>query len=815
MPIMTEFQNFAVMAVFDTTAFQNFIKWVQAIQRNQPQTEIVNTHTDTNPHTDSKPHTDTRGMYNQYSQHSDTGHYHYDSRPHTDGTGSHTDSTPHTDYHSDSNSYVQGNYHYDLPGGNHVDTWNNAYTHTNNGVRSGHYQTHDDRTVHSDGYSHGDKYNQWNTHTDTYGTHTDRYSHNDYYGSHSDSPSTHGDSYPHTDYTPHTDTTTHTDTTSHTDTGFNHDNFVPSSPAFFNVDSVLKGTVTIGLYSYDKNIDGYGTQDTQSKTVYYDLYIRKVMNLDGSSSVSAWKTLINNQIQESDGGLTYNLNTIDPLGTGNTTVGACDGYYEIKAVARNLPISGVTFQSQEQVVTVLIRQDAAPTLTVQNGNEFINFIFGYNGALSPDSVYKKYGSLYPDANSSQQNGIFVRFTMNDADTDNWQKGQAYLIDNNGNPIAGTTVDIIWDNGSTIIASDGQNKTGYAFIPASAFTSQGISYQNAKVVLKVQDFLDSNCTRSAGATIVQSTVSSTDQTQLLVNIDVVKPSATLLQTKKNSDNSLTAYYYIIDDFPNNVQTAEYAVTNSPSIPQTWQTAAPYQTITNTINQDGTWFIHYHAIDKLGNETYGYFGPYTVDVTAPTINASYTINNNITINVTADDKTTGVDKIVIEGVGTSQNVNDVNPYTATFTVPAVEKTYTIDAYDKAGNKATTTLTVVPMSLTPSMQTVYAAGQAMVVQVNVTGNPDSVTAQMWYNSNDYVNTGTTTLINEGNGLWCTRHDSSQGYDKVVIIPKNTPDGTYNITVTATKTVNSQLSTKSITIPITVKGTIYDYYHSEINGQ
>jgi len=122
--------------------------------------------------------------------------------------------------------------------------------------------------------------------------------------------------------------------------------------------------------------------------------------------------------------------------------------------------------------------------------------------------------------------------------------------------------------------------------------------------------------------------------------------------------------------------------------------------------------------------------------------------------------------------------------------------------------------PVTISPNMQTTYAAGQAVKINVTTTGPVYRITAQMWYSSNEYSSTGITDLVS-GNGSWHTRQNSSEGYDTVVIIPKNTPNGTYNIIITAyARYPDSTEDTKSITIPITVKGTIYDYYHSEINN-
>ncbi|MBE0069875.1 Ig domain-containing protein [Thermoanaerobacterium thermosaccharolyticum] len=149
--------------------------------------------------------------------------------------------------------------------------------------------------------------------------------------------------------------------------------------------------------------------------------------------------------------------------------------------------------------------------------------------------------------------------------------------------------------------------------------------------------------------------------------------------------------------------------------------------------------------------------------------------------------------------------------------------IKAIDNADNASQTVhyqfyvespITIQPVNNSGSAQTTYAAGQAVKINVTTTGPVHRVTAQMWYSSNEYSSTGITDLVG-GNGSWHTRQSNSEGYDTVVIIPKSTPDGTYNIIITAyAKYPDGTTDTKSITIPITVKGTIYDYYHSEINN-
>lgn len=893
------FLEFAVLAAFNTQEFQDFINSTRDEERQKEQNLISNRHNDDNPHTDSNNHTD-QTTYNQYSQHTDYGNPHTDYTTHTNSTGSHSDYTPHTDQHTDSTWMPHTdnpNAHYDEGTGTHTDVGHkDGYSHINNGYFQGHYNAeHTDIPGHNNGYAHYDRYGQDNYHTDTWGSHTDYYPHTDSYP-HTDYPSTHSDTATHTDTTPHTDYTAHTDYTTHTDVGFDHDDYVPSSPAFYVPYTRLNGDVIIGLYSYDKNTDGYGTQDTRSKTVYYDLYIRRVKNLDGTSNVSQWVPLLVNQIQDTDGAVTYTLNTIDPLKVGNTEIGAYDGYYEIKAVARNQSLNGVTFESPEKVVTVLIQQNAPPEITVQNGSEFINFIFGFGGALTTANVYKPYGSLYADGeipahtdsstpqhtdqnshidtstphydlpghtdflgsynrhtdyvshtdapsthvdspshydtttsvhtdtvqSQTAQQGILVKFTMLDQDNPNWQKGQIYLIDENGIPIASTIEDIVWENGSTVISSNGAYKTGYGYIPKEAYTSLNKSMKNMKVVIKVQDYTDAQCTVPAGAAVIQTSVSAIDPTQMIVHLDLTPPQANFISIDKLSDKSKAVNYKFVDDYPDlnkgitngGIKEAKYALSKSTVRPTSWNSVSNPNSAQTIISEEGIWYLHYYASDMLLNEVYGYFGPIIVDKTAPSIDVSWSLqgSTSVVITASASDNLSGVKYIALyDGtnlVSSLSNTNNANPFTAAFTVPAVDKTYKVVAEDNEGNKVEKDVAVVILNIVNNTtKTTYAAGEAIRLSV-ISPQADKVTAQMWWPYNEFTNTNITELVKGQNGEWHTRQSAAEGYDQVVIIPKNTKDGTYSVTVTAYRGGIS----KSITIPITVKDTIYDYYKSTI---
>ncbi len=890
------FVEFAVMAAFNTQEFQDFINQTRNEERQKEQTLISNRHSNANPHTDNNNHTD-QATYNQHSQHSNYVNPHTDYDSHTDSTGSHRNYTPHTDEHTNRTwkPHYQNPYdHYDYSGG-HIDRHDKAWQHINNGIGTGHYDKHIDESGHVDGYAHTNQYGQDNYHTNTWGQHTDYYPHTDY-NNHTNYPSTHSNTTNHTNTTPHTNQTQHTDYTTHTDVGFDHDDYIPSSPAFYVPYTRLKGDVIIGLYSYDKNTDGYGTQDTRSKTVYYDLYIRKVKNIDGTPNVSQWVPLLVNQIQDKDGAVTYTLNTIDPLKVGNTKAGAYDGYYEIKAVARNQSLNGVKFESPEKVVTVLIQQNSPPEVTVQNGVEFINFIFGFNGALTTANVYKPYGSLYADgkapvhtdsstpqhtdqsshwdyynphynvsehtdwlgwddrhtdyedhtnvpsshsdtpihSNSTRnvhtdtvqtqtaQNGIFIKFTMLDPDNPNWQKGQVYLIDENGIPIAGTVRDIIWENGTTVVSSNGAPKIGYGYIPKEAYTALNKSMKNMKVVIKVQDYTDAQCTIPAGAAVIQTKVSQNDPTEMLVHLDLTPPQASLVSINKLNDKSKAVNYKFIDDYPDQqksiknggIKEAKYALSKSTVRPTNWNPVSNPTAAQTVISEEGIWYLHYYASDMLLNEVSGYFGPIMVDKTAPVLEVDWKPQSGTSVVITAKatDNLSGVKYIALyEGVkliNSYTNTGNINPFTVTFTVPAVEKTYKVVAEDNEGNVVEKEVAVILLDLVNNTtKTTYAAGEAMRISV-ISPQAERVTAQVWYPKNEFVNTNVTDLVPGTNGEWHTRQGGNEGYDKVVIIPKNTKDGTYNVVVTAYRGT----LTKTVVIPITVKNTIYDHYKSTI---
>ncbi len=505
---MDIFQNFAVVASFDTQAWQEFIDETKDYERTQPQTLIINSHVNVDNHVNHVQH-------ENHNDHSNTSAVHTDTVTHTNNSSHNNSYGEHLDYSSIHTNQPEQwfDLHGNVPGyhSNYV-----IFSHVNFSMP--HTNAHTDMFVMP--HINIDSFHiNGPIHTDT-PVHDNATPHTD-------------NTTPHSNTTPHGNSSPHDNTGAHNDTGFDHQNYIPSKPALFDMtpDKRIAGTVTIGLYSYDKNADGSGSQSQASKEARYDLFIRKTKKSDGTADVSGWRTLLNNSLQDANAGKTYDLNTIDPLGTGNTNPAATEGYYELKAVARNIPINGVTFNSQEQVLQVIIQQNQKPEVSVSNGDEVINFTFSKFGRLSPDgTTYNDYGpSLYSDPYSEQQNkysGIFVVVRMKDADSANWQKGKAYLKDSGGNVI--TETDIIWselpsDTGSGITASDNIEKKGYVFFSKDSLPDDTIT-QDAVIRIEVADYYDAACTQPTGDVTVRETVSAADSTILYVDIDTQAQAA---------------------------------------------------------------------------------------------------------------------------------------------------------------------------------------------------------------------------------------------------------------------------------------------------
>jgi hypothetical protein len=122
------------------------------------------------------------------------------------------------------------------------------------------------------------------------------------------------------------------------------------------------------------------------------------------------------------------------------------------------------------------------------------------------------------------------------------------------------------------------------------------------------------------------------------------------------------------------------------------------------------------------------------------------------------------------------------------------------------------------------VYRAGQAMLLSAETEGKAYRVEARMWYPKNEYSSTNVTTLVPDTTltdppqkfMTWHSRRTKEEGRDIVVIIPLNTPDGTYPVTFTAFKRkYDGGTKTATHTVYVKVQGTIYDGSKSQIIGR
>ncbi|WP_459195812.1 hypothetical protein [Wukongibacter baidiensis] len=620
-------KSMGVFTVEDFTNWKNNKK-----SDEQGKTQKLDTTSHSNSHSD-------------HPNHSNGGGYHSDS--HGDTAGYHNNN------HSDNAGYHSNNHSDDT-----TTSHSNHSNHTNN-----HTDRHKDRPAHglTEYINEG---RDRTTHTDdkipdhSNSGHTNNVPH---------SNSGHTNNVPHSN-TGHTNNVPHSNSghsnNSHYNRGFDHQNYVPSKPHIFEIDELsdpkaIRAVTKIGLYSYDKNNDGAGTQDSQSKTVKYYMRIRKVKSLDGSSSTSSWRNLLTNSSSD-----TYSLNTVDPLGTGNTDEKLTEGFYEIEAWATNDPKSirsvSKTYESDHKVVTVKIQQNNEPEITIENGNELINFVFGPMGATeNADGNFTAYeDGLYSEAPSDKKEGIFVSVTMKDPDKtpfDQWQRAKVYIEDQGGNKQTGTEVSIIWENGSEIISSSDTNKKGYAFIHKSSYT--GVTLENVKLVVEASDYEDAACTQPTGTIVKQKTISKADLTEMNFHIDISAPVVNSFSTSALTQQEIKANIEIADTPSSGNKSGipskpyKYKILGK-KLDSSWETVKDWDTgwvagsLVNEENFSGLqanrqYEIEMQATDKVGNiynsEGDGSFTnniKYTYALSPSEVKVTAVGNNDITLNITTD-------------------------------------------------------------------------------------------------------------------------------------------------------------------------------------
>lgn len=439
--------------------------------------------------------------------------------------------------------------------------------------------------------------------------------------------------------------------------GYDHQNYIPSIPYIYNEaqkdGTPLRDTATVTVYSYDANTqDNLGTQDTQSRDVFFSVELKKVSSANGktvSAADAAWHYVGNftqsplvggNEVthspiaaQKADntGKATFAINTRNPFGkTGTVDYLDEEGVYQLRVVAWNTYRSenGVTkyYISSTRYETLEFKQNYAPELSLTNESNILNFVFSKLGAKTTTPAFKRwvddiYSNAYANA-QSQTEGIFVRFSMRDQDTNQWQKGKAYLRKADGTEIAQTDV---WFSentakGSTIVQSNAAWKTGYAYFGNWLFPDN-TDLTGCTVTVQIWDYLNAACTDPVGTYQVVSTkldidtkvpaISNVTQSTTGLNTSTVKPGAGVI----NSVYAMRFKLNAADSHQNTkIRTVQFAITNTNTFPNSLTTvsvdANGYFTVPpDGITTDGTYYVHVYAQDYAGNEHKATYGPYT--------------------------------------------------------------------------------------------------------------------------------------------------------------------------------------------------------------
>lgn len=605
---MSLFGNFAMTVVASTLTWTEFLAEQTINQQNKAQTHNNSSHNNNTPHSDNSMgrHSDTshRNTYshNNYSRHSKT---HNKSGQHYNGK-----SEPHANSHSNysgvhTNNGVKNhmNDHYDRPG-------TTGYNrHANSAGESGHL----DRVVESTSHTDNPKGN----HSDTGGY--SQYSHRNTSGSHTNISA--------------------------------HNNFVPITPAFHNIvdnQTIPTGTVQIGLYSYDANKMGIGSTGADSKTVYYEMKVRKIKNIDGTDNPSAWKKILTNGKENAEGAYLYSFNSANPLGIANLQPYQAEGYYEIEALSYNI-INGVRQESiSSQKKTVIIFYDRTSVIEVTNSNKFINFTFGYNGVLSSTNEYQTYENYWSEMPTSKQKGLNLNLSVREPNLpgstvpgvikEQWIKGNIYITNTSGTRVS-NFFPIVWNGSDDKISNLDDVKNGSAFIPEANITGLG-EVKNFIIAVELQEYHDMACT-IPGLKITQKQVSPTDATQLKMHIDALSPNKVTIAPTPSmqpssstiiSGNRTVTQPSVSDQWYNKtaqfslafedgvaanasgVKQIQYKVTTTTNTPTEWNVVNSNSVSSINIPNSGTYYVHYKAIDGTKNELRGYL-VYKIDKDAP--------------------------------------------------------------------------------------------------------------------------------------------------------------------------------------------------------
>ena len=623
-----------------------------------------------NDHTNTghnNAHYDTYG----YSRHSDTNGYndhsnsagrdrhtnspHGDSHTNSGGTTRYTQSYgryygnsyeqhPHTNYSRYySNSYSKYSQNIVRPGAITMPTHtNNSYTlHTNraastqyhNGLAYDRYSDSYSRSAYSRSYTnraHGDSYSNV-PHSDSHSNSTGYDRHNNYSGY-----------YDHTNvagYNRHANEAGHDNHLNVAERGYytnipkkdtyipkyskgiDHENYVPSAPEIYEIESPVFDTLTIDIVSHDQNNDSKGTQDSLSKTVKYDIYVRQIKDADGNSVTDSWHLIAKGSTEEN---FRFRMNHME------------DGTYELRYKAYNDPlyvnpvVDGVTkekelvatFESEEKTLTfTLCNNIPGADLTLFNAEEFESYIFGNKTYKDNADAIKKYvdEALYTKSysGSAQQTvpsgeskgyreGLFVQINLTDSDTDTYHKVTAGI--QSGGEVITSGIEVQFPKDANGYVYPGSKK-GYVFIPLTSM-QKGTkrSFDDVFIVLEISEYSDKTCTADSqiGRTVAVEGVTAFDPHVVYLGIDRDDPVVNVSAPKagKHIDQPITisasdvgaglykVYYQIVPSGTSEAELTDYDWVSMP-----WSKTISLKEEMGA----GSWDIWVKAIDKTGNET----------------------------------------------------------------------------------------------------------------------------------------------------------------------------------------------------------------------
>lgn len=232
---------------------------------------------------------------------------------------------------------------------------------------------------------------------------------------------------------------------------------------------------------------------------------------------------------------------------------------------------------------------------------------------------------YKESKKDNFRGLFINITVSDDDIEDYLKGEVKLK-GNGSLIASSP--IIWDNGSEVIKSEKKLRNGYIYISKDDLLNNfdNTSFKNAAIEIYVRNYFDESGNLPKGDYVISRKVNMSSGEELFINIDKVAPKMSSISGLDTVGKTTTIKLNAADDISGvkSITLPNGVIVNNSSV-------------SYTVDRNGLYsFI---LTDKVGNNTI-YIAEVTgVDTTKPTVNIinnqNWT-NQNVQVNITAEDK-----------------------------------------------------------------------------------------------------------------------------------------------------------------------------------